>query len=87
MFRSCIAFFRSGLLCVGLATSLVADNRPNIILIVADDMGYSDIGSFGGEIATPSLDQLAREGLRFTQFYNCGVCVTTRSGMYTGLYP
>ncbi|GAB5561276.1 MAG: arylsulfatase [Synoicihabitans sp.] len=72
---------------MGATLVFAADSRPNIILIVADDLGYSDIGSFGGEIETPHLDQLAREGMRFTQFYNCGVCVTTRSGMYTGLYP
>ena len=87
MLRRFLALFSFSLICAGWAVPLAADNRPNIILILADDMGYSDIGSFGGEIATPSLDQLAREGLRFTQFYNCGVCVTTRSGMYTGLYP
>lgn len=63
------------------------DERPNILLIIADDLGYSDIGSYGGEIQTPHLDQLATDGLRFTQFYNCGVCVTTRASLYTGLYP
>ena len=46
-------------------------SRPNIILIMADDLGYSDIGCYGGEIRTPNLDKLAREGVRFTQFYNC----------------
>lgn len=68
-------------------SSIRAADRPNILLIVSDDMGFSDIGSFGSEIETPNLDRLAREGMRFTQFYNCGVCVTTRSAMYTGLYP
>ena len=61
--------------------------RPNIILIVADDLGFSDLGCYGGEIETPHLDRLASEGLRFTQFYNSAVCVTTRAGLYTGLYP
>ncbi|MDF1656636.1 MAG: arylsulfatase [Verrucomicrobiales bacterium] len=60
---------------------------PNIILIMADDMGWSDIGSFGGEIATPNLDRLASEGKRFTQFYNNGKCTTTRASLLTGLYP
>ena len=48
-----------------------ADGRPNIILIMVDDMGWSDIGCYGGEVDTPNLDQLAAEGMRFTQFYNC----------------
>ena len=50
---------------------------PNILLIVADDMGYSDIGCYGGEIDTPNLDKLADNGLRFGQFYNCGPCCPT----------
>lgn len=60
--------------------------RPNIILIMSDDMGYSDLGSYGGEIATPNLDQLAAGGLRFTQFYNTGRCCPTRASLLTGLY-
>lgn len=62
-------------------------DRPNILLIVCDDLGYSDLGCYGGEIHTPNLDQLAAEGLRFSQFYNAAVCVTTRAAIYTGLYP
>lgn len=61
--------------------------RPNIILIVADDMGYSDVGCYGGEIETPNIDRLASEGLRFSQFYNCSVCGPSRASMMTGLYP
>jgi len=61
--------------------------RPNIVLILADDLGYSDLGCYGGEIHTPHLDQLAKDGLRFSQFYNCGVCVTTRPALLTGLHP
>ncbi len=60
--------------------------RPNIILIMADDIGYSDIGSFGAEIETPNLDRLAYDGIRFTQFYNMSKCNPTRSSMITGLY-
>lgn len=60
--------------------------RPNIIVILVDDMGYSDVGAFGGEIRTPHLDRLAREGLRFTQFYNTAKCYTTRASLLTGLY-
>ncbi len=61
--------------------------RPNIILIMADDMGYSDIGPYGGEIATPQLDRLAAGGLRFTQFYNNAKCTTTRASLLSGMYP
>jgi len=60
---------------------------PNIILIMGDDMGYSDIGCYGGEINTPVLDGLASEGLRFTQFYNVARCCPTRASLLTGLYP
>ncbi|NLP12807.1 arylsulfatase [bacterium] len=60
--------------------------RPNILLIMADDMGFSDIGCYGGEIRTPNLDGLAARGLRFNQFYNNGICVPTRASLLTGLY-
>ncbi|MDA7861860.1 sulfatase-like hydrolase/transferase, partial [bacterium] len=60
--------------------------RPNIILIMADDMGYSDIGCYGSEIKTPVLDQLADSGLRLTQFYNTSRCCPTRAALLTGLY-
>ncbi|MEE9369843.1 MAG: arylsulfatase [Sedimentisphaerales bacterium] len=62
-------------------------NRPNIVLIMADDMGYSDLGCYGGEIQTPNLDKLAADGLRFTQFYNTARCCPTRASLMTGLYP
>ncbi|MGF1583506.1 MAG: arylsulfatase [Gemmataceae bacterium] len=61
--------------------------RPNIVLVMVDDMGYSDIGCFGGEVKTPNLDRLAKNGLRFTQFYNTGRCCPTRASLMTGLYP
>ena len=61
-------------------------SRPNIVLIMADDMGYSDIGCFGGEIHTPNLDGLAAGGVRFTQFYNTARCCPTRASLMTGLY-
>jgi len=61
--------------------------RPNIVLIMADDLGYSDIGCYGSEIQTPNIDRLAAEGLRFSQFYNNAVCVPTRASLMTGLYP
>ena len=60
--------------------------RPNIVLIMADDMGYSDIGCYGGEINTPNLNGLAAKGVRFTQFYNTARCCPTRAALITGLY-
>jgi len=59
---------------------------PNIVLIMADDMGFSDIGCFGGEIDTPNLDRLAANGIRFTRFYNAARCCPTRASLLTGLY-
>ena len=56
-----------------------AGSRPNVIVIMSDDMGYSDIGCYGGEIHTPNLDKLAADGLRFTQFYNTARCCPTRA--------
>lgn len=61
--------------------------RPNIILIMADDMGYSDLGCYGSEIETPNLDRLANHGIRYTQFHNTGRCCPTRASLMTGLYP
>lgn len=61
--------------------------RPNIIVILVDDMGFSDIGCYGSEIPTPNLDALAAGGVRFTQFYNTGRCCPTRASLITGLYP
>ncbi|HAV63686.1 MAG TPA: arylsulfatase [Verrucomicrobiales bacterium] len=63
-----------------------AADRPNIIIMMADDMGWSDIGPYGGEIETPTLDRLAKNGLRFTQFYNTARCCPTRASLLTGLY-
>ena len=62
-------------------------DRPNIILIMADDLGFSDIGCYGSEIHTPNLDRLAAGGIRFTQFYNAARCCPTRASLLTGLYP
>ena len=73
--------------CLLLATPVLsADDRPNIVLIMVDDMGISDLGCYGGEIETPHLDRLAHNGLRFTQFYNCAKCETTRATLLSGLY-
>jgi len=62
------------------------DERPNIVLILADDLGFSDLGCYGGEIRTPHLDRLAADGLRFSQFYNCALCGPSRASLMTGLY-
>jgi len=69
------------------AAATAAPPKPNIVLIMADDLGYSDLGCYGSEVATPNLDRLAANGLRFTQFYNCGRCCPTRASLLTGLYP
>ena len=61
--------------------------RPNIILIMADDMGWSDLGCYGGEIETPNIDSLASEGMQFLAFHNNAKCTTTRASILTGVYP
>ena len=70
-----------------LVLATVAAEKPNIVLIMADDMGYSDLGCYGGEIPTPNLDKLGFEGIRFTQFYNTRRCCPTRASLLTGLHP
>ncbi len=67
-------------------TAATAKPRPNILLILADDLGYSDLGCYGSEIQTPNLDRLAQDGLRFTQFYNTARCWPTRGALLTGYY-
>ena len=61
--------------------------QPNILLILNDDMGFSDLGCYGGEIHSPNLDRLAYGGLRFTQFYNTARCCPSRASLLTGLHP
>ena len=73
------------LLISGMLFSYGTD-RPNIVLIFADDMGYSDLGCYGGEIKTPNLDRLAKNGIRYTQAYNTSKCWTSRISLLTGLY-
>ncbi|HEY5910134.1 MAG TPA: arylsulfatase [Verrucomicrobiae bacterium] len=72
---------------VNLRAAEASASRPNILIILADDLGYSDLGCYGSEIATPNLDRLARSGLRFTQFYNTARCWPTRAALMTGYYP
>lgn len=79
---------RFGLLFWCVAGALNAsESRPNIILILADDLGYSDLGCYGGEISTPNIDHLAQAGVRFTQLYNSARCCPSRASLMTGLYP
>tara|TARA_B100000900_G_scaffold416142_1_gene449449 strand:- start:473 stop:2053 length:1581 start_codon:yes stop_codon:yes gene_type:complete len=70
-----------------LWTSNGATEKPNILFILADDLGFSDLGCYGGEIETPHLDALAKNGLRYTQFYNTGRCWPSRAALLTGYYP
>lgn len=79
-----IAF--AGLNFNAFATGKAPDERPNIIIIMADDMGYSDIGCYGSEIATPNIDRLAANGVRFQNFYNNAKCCPSRASLLTGLY-
>jgi arylsulfatase len=74
-----------GLLSVSVFAQQSPDRRPNVVLIVTDDMGYADIGSFGGEIATPNIDALADDGVRFTNFYTHASCSPTRSMLLSGV--
>ena len=69
------------------AAAFAADVRPNVVVILADDLGYSDPGCYGSEIETPNLDRLAANGLRYTQFYNTARCWPTRAALLTGYYP
>lgn len=83
--KSLCLFSTVALLCSH--TTVAAATRANIILIMVDDMGWSDIGCYGSEIETPNIDRLATEGMLFTQFYNNAKCTTTRASLLTGLYP
>lgn len=73
--------------CCSLTNTSEAAQPPNIVIIMSDDMGFSDLGCYGGEIQTPNLDRLATGGVRFTQFYNTARCCPTRASLLTGLYP
>jgi len=64
-----------------------SSHRPNIVIILADDLGFSDVGCYGGEIETPNLDRMFAEGMRFSQFYNCALCGPSRAALMTGQFP
>lgn len=77
----------AGAAAAGSMSGAASSAKPNILVILADDMGFSDIGCYGGEIRTPNIDALAKSGVRFTQFYNTARCCPTRASLLTGLYP
>src|SRR5436190_22487490 len=81
IFLLCLIFF--------LCASTEAAERPSIVLILTDDMGYGDVGCYGGKfVPTPNIDQLAKEGTKFTQFYVASpICSPSRTGFLTGMYP
>ena len=72
---------------MSMSTVLAQKTPPNVIVILVDDMGYSDIGIFGSEIKTPNIDLLGKKGGIFTQFYNAGRCCPSRASLLTGMYP
>jgi len=74
-------------LLLGGAAGAAQAERPSIVVIMADDMGFSDAGCYGGEIRTPNIDRLAAEGQQFKTFYNCARCSPTRAALLTGNYP
>lgn len=76
-----------GAIFSGVSAVAAPASRPNIVVILVDDMGFSDLGCYGSEIPTPNLDALGANGLKFTQFYNTGRCCPTRASLLTGLYP
>ena len=78
-----LSFWASLLFACSVAS---AAEQPNVLLIMADDLGFSDLGCYGGEIATPNLDSIAQDGLRFTKFYNTARCWPTRGALLTGYY-
>ena len=85
--RTCVAALVAVAACPPGAARAQAAARPNLVVILADDLGFSDLGSYGGEIPTPNLDRLAAQGVRFTQFYNAARCSPTRASLLTGRTP
>ena len=87
-----MSYMKRTLCCVMLSATAIVNlhaaetKKPNILIIMADDMGYSDIGCYGGEIATPNIDKLAEDGIRFRHFYNDAKCGPSRAALFTGQY-
>jgi len=86
MYRNLFTTLWIPLVLLGSSAASAAE-RPNFLFILVDDLGFSDLGCYGGEIQTPHLDKLAQRGLRYTQFYNTGRCWPTRASILTGYYP
>ena len=90
MFKDIISFCAGNLMILlavhSVNSSLFGTKKPNIIVIMADDLGYSDLSCYGGEIETPNIDRLAEEGLRFTGFKNTARCAPSRASLLTGRY-
>ena len=82
IFKQCLP-----VILLAATTAFAAPAKPNILLILVDDLGFSDLGCYGGEIKTPNIDTLAADGLRFTQFYNTARCTPSRATILTGLHP
>ena len=80
MFKKVLTIF-----ILALSVSCSKDQKPNVVLIMGDDIGYSDLGCYGSEIHTPNLDKLAKDGMRFRNFYNMSKCETSRTSLLTGL--
>ncbi|MCX6906617.1 MAG: arylsulfatase [Verrucomicrobia bacterium] len=83
------SIIRAIMLLLGMTSLAMASaaSKPNVVIMLVDDMGFSDIGCYGSEIPTPNLDALSAGGVRFTQFYNTARCCPTRASLLTGLYP
>jgi len=86
MHRSTLFVLASLLLSMAGTQEALGQASPNVVLILVDDMGYSDLGCYGGEIQTPNIDRLAERGIRFTNFTNCAKCETTRATLMSGRY-
>src|ERR1041384_2436970 len=87
LFLAALAALNTEYWILNTSAQAAAPAKPNILILLADDLGWSDLGCYGGEIRTPNLDSLAAGGLRFTQFYNCTRCCPSRASLLTGLYP
>ncbi|KPK38312.1 MAG: arylsulfatase, partial [Phycisphaerae bacterium SG8_4] len=84
---SAVRYTLSALFVLGLFAVSAHAEKPNILVILFDDLGYSDLGCYGGEIETPNIDSLAKGGVRFESFYNSARCCPSRASLMTGLYP
>ena len=79
--------FSAAVIVAILTCNAVADERPNVVILVADDLGWADVSFHGQQIETPNLDRLASEGVELSRFYVCPICSPTRAGLMTGRYP